>query len=136
MSKKRVAVIGCGRISVMHFYALTLEPRVELVACCDIVKERAVTACKKYGGKPYTDYKKMIVEENLDAVHVCLPHYLHTVVSRYALENGVNALCEKPMSLTCADAEKVLAAVENSGKNITRLAIGDRVRTQSPVVIQ
>ena len=46
MSKKRVAVIGCGRISIMHFYALTLEPRVELVACCDIVKERAVTACK------------------------------------------------------------------------------------------
>lgn len=50
MSKKRVAVIGCGRISVMHFYALTLEPRVELVACCDIVRERAVTACEIYGG--------------------------------------------------------------------------------------
>ena len=91
---------------------------------------------QKYGGKPYTDYKKMIVEENLDAVHICLPYYLHTVVSRYALENGVNVLCEKHMPLTCADAEKVLAAAENSGKNITRLAIGDRVRTQSPVVIQ
>ena len=115
MSKKRVAVIGCGRISVMHFYALTLEARVELVACCDIVRERAVTACEKYGGKPYNDYKKMIAEERLDAVHVCLPHYLHTVVSRYALENGVNVLCEKPMSIDYNSAEETVKLAEEKG---------------------
>jgi len=115
MNKKRVAVIGCGRISVMHFYAINLEPRVELVACCDIVKERAVTACEKYGGKPYTDYKKMIAEEKIDAVHICLPHYLHTVVSRYALENGVNVLCEKPMSIDYASAEETVNLSEKNG---------------------
>ena len=65
LKKLRVAVIGCGRISVMHLIpAFTLE-EAELVACCDIKPERATAAAEKYGIKAYTDYKEMIAKKIL-----------------------------------------------------------------------
>lgn len=104
MRKLNVAVIGCGNISVMHLdSALALE-QANLVAVCDIKEDRAKDAAEKYNCTPYTDYKEMFERENLDAVHICLPHYLHTVVSRYAFSKGVNVLCEKPMSIDYDDA--------------------------------
>ena len=90
MKKLRVAVIGCGRISVMHLVPAAVLDEAELVACCDIKEERANAAAKEFGIKAYTDYKEMIDKEALDAVHICLPHYLHTKVACYAFERGVN----------------------------------------------
>ena len=78
MKKLRVGVIGCGRISVRHFIPLTSIEDVELVACCDIKKERADEAAKTYGIRAYYSYEDMIENENLDAVHLCLPHYIHS----------------------------------------------------------
>ena len=100
MKKLRVAVIGCGRISVMHLVPAAVLDESELVACCDIKEERANAAAKEFGIKAYTDYKEMIDKEALDAVHICLPHYLHTKVACYAFERGVNVLSEKPMDIS------------------------------------
>ena len=97
MEKLRVGVIGCGRISVRHLLPLTSIDEVELVACCDIKKDRADEAAEKYGSKAYYSYEEMIDSEKLDAVHLCLPHYLHSSVAIYAFEHGVNVLTEKPM---------------------------------------
>lgn len=74
MKKLKVAVIGCGNISVMHLDTVKSFDDVELVAVCDVKYDRAETASKKYGGKIYTDYIKMFKNEKLDAVHICLPH--------------------------------------------------------------
>ena len=109
MKKLRVGVIGCGRISVRHLLPLTSIEEVELVACCDIKKERADEAASQYGIKAYYSYEEMIKEENLDAVHLCLPHYLHSRVAIYAFEHGVNVLTEKPMDV---DLESAIKAVE------------------------
>lgn len=106
--KLKVGVIGCGRISVMHFVSIGSIDEVELVACCDIVKEKADAAAKEYGIKPYTSYEEMIACEELDAVHLCLPHYLHCKVAIYAFEHGVHVLTEKPMDI---DMESALCAV-------------------------
>ena len=78
--KLRVGVIGCGRISVMHFVSIASIDEVELVACCDIKEDRAQSAAREYGIKPYTSYEEMLECEQLDAVHLCLPHYLHSKV--------------------------------------------------------
>ena len=99
MKKLRVGVIGCGRISVRHFIPLTSIDDVELVACCDIKKDRADEAANKYGIKAYYSYEEMIKEEKLDAVHLCLPHYLHSTVAIFAFNHGVNVLSEKPMDI-------------------------------------
>ena len=108
MKKLRVGVIGCGRISVRHLVPLSSLEEVELVACCDIKRERADEAARTYGIKAYYSYEEMIENENLDAVHLCLPHYIHSKVAIYAFEHGVNVLSEKPMDVNYESALKAV----------------------------
>ncbi len=95
--KYRVAVIGCGVISSSHLVPLSEQENTEIAAVCDIKKERADAKAAEFGCKAYYDYKEMIDSEQLDSVHVCLPHYLHSTVSIYALQHGLDVLCEKPL---------------------------------------
>ncbi len=115
LKKFRVAVIGCGRVSVMHFVSIEMCKDVELVACCDIKKDRADAFAEKYGVKSYTSYEEMIANENLDAVHLCLPHYIHCKVAMYAMNKGVAVLTEKPMDIDFETAEKAVLFAEEKG---------------------
>lgn len=116
-----VAVIGCGRISIRHLSSLQeLKGMVKLVAVCDNKKEKADICASEYKVKSYYDYKVLIDNEELDAVHICLPHYLHTAVAEYAMEKGVAVLCEKPMSI---DYNSAKHAVELSKKNNVQYGI-------------
>ena len=100
MDKKlRVAIVGCGRVAVVHIAAVAALNQAQLIAFCDIKRERAAEQAAVYGGAVYDDFDAMLEKENLDAVHLCLPHYLHTVMAKKAMEKGVNVLTEKPMSI-------------------------------------
>lgn len=99
MKKIKVAIIGLGRISVMHLSAIEVLKRCTLVACCDVDKEKASKISKKYGVPYYLDYKEMIAKEEIDVIHICLPHYLHVEVAEYCFKNNINVLSEKPMSI-------------------------------------
>lgn len=115
MKKLHVGIIGCGRISVRHAGAAASSKDCTIVAFCDTVRERAAALASKYGGNVYTDYKEMLDTERPDAVHICLPHYLHTEVSRYALARGINVLCEKPMSIDYESAVSTVELAESKG---------------------
>ncbi len=114
MKKLRVALIGCGRISIMHLSAIAQMDDVELVAVCDNKQDRADEAAKRYGCKAYYDYETLLSSEKLDAIHICLPHYLHSTVANLAFSKKINVLTEKPMDVDYASAE---AAVENAKRN-------------------
>ena len=109
----RVGIVGCGNIFTMHATSANHLKNAEIVGVCDIKKDRANKAAQKYNCKAYYDYKELIDKENIDVVHVCIPHYLHPVVSRYAITKGVHVICEKPMSIKYEDA---LLAVETAEK--------------------
>lgn len=113
--KLRVGVIGCGRVSVMHLVSLTSIKEIELVACCDIKRDRADAVAKKYQIKAYYSYEEMLDNEKLDAVHLCLPHYLHSKVACYAFYKGVNVLTEKPMDVDLASAENAVKKAKENG---------------------
>lgn len=111
----RIGIVGCGNIFTMHATSADYLPNVQIVGVCDIKKDRADKAAKKYNCKAYYDYKDLIKKENIDVVHVCIPHYLHPVVSKYAIEQGVNVLCEKPMSIKYEDAVENVKLAEEKG---------------------
>ena len=115
MKKLKIGIIGCGRISVMHLVSASMLEEAELVACCDIRRERADAVAEKYGIRAYTSYEEMLESETLDAVHICLPHDLHTKVACYAFERGVNVLSEKPMDVSLEAAEGAVAKAEACG---------------------
>ncbi|MBE6780169.1 MAG: Gfo/Idh/MocA family oxidoreductase [Ruminococcaceae bacterium] len=104
MEKLRVCIAGCGNIFTMHSTSVASFKDAELVGVCDIKPDRAQRAAEKYGATPYTDYKVMLAEQKPDILHVCLPHYLHPIVSKYAIQQGINVLCEKPISIKMEDA--------------------------------
>ncbi len=113
--KIRVGLIGCGRVSVMHLVSIAALPETELVACCDIKQERAEQTAAKYGAAAYASYEEMFEKENLDAVHLCLPHYLHSKVACYAFEKGVHVLTEKPMDVNLESAENAVQTAKEKG---------------------
>ena len=113
--KLRVGVIGCGRISVMHLVSIVSLEETELVACCDIDREKAESAAKEYGGRAYTSYEEMLECEELDAVHICLPHHLHCKVAVAAFEKGIHVLTEKPMDIDLESAENAVKRAKECG---------------------
>ncbi|MBQ4542629.1 MAG: Gfo/Idh/MocA family oxidoreductase, partial [Clostridia bacterium] len=111
----RVGIVGCGNIFTMHATSANHLENAKIVGVCDIKKDRADKAAKKYNCKAYYDYKELISKENIDVVHVCIPHYLHPVVSKYAIMQGVHVLCEKPMSIKYEDAVENVELAEKYG---------------------
>ena len=111
----KVGIVGCGNIFTMHATSCDHLPNATLVGVCDIKKDRADKAAKKYGVQAYYDYKELIDKEKIDVVHICVPHYLHPIISKYALERGVHVLCEKPMSIKYEDAVENVRLAEEKG---------------------
>ena len=119
MKTYNTAVIGCGMISKNHFKALKNVQNARCVLACDNKPQRARAAMELYGVPAMeTDYRKVLENPDIDAVHICLPHYLHAAVAIEALEHGKHVLCEKPMALDPADAEAMIRARDKSGKQL------------------
>ena len=132
MNKIRAAVIGCGNISVMHLDSIAALDESELVAVCDIKEERAAAAASKYHTTAYTDYHELFEKERPDVVHLCLPHYLHTIVARDAFLAGIHVLSEKPMSIHYDDA---VATVELAEQCKVKYGVIFQCRYNTPSVL-
>ena len=124
MSKRlKVGIIGCGGIANgKHLPSLKAINRVDLVAFCDLIEEKAIKAAKEYGtpdAKVYTDYQELLKDESIDVVHVLTPNRMHAQISIDALHAGKHVMCEKPMAKTAEDARRMVAAAKESGKKLT-----------------
>lgn len=130
----RVGIIGCGGIANgKHLPALSRQDKVQIVAFCDIIKERAEAAAEQYGGADaavYTDYQELLRDASIDIVHVLTPNDAHAEISIAALEAGKHVMCEKPMAKTAADALRMVEAAKRTGKKLT-IGYDNRFRQDS-----
>lgn len=135
MEKIKVGIIGCGGIANgKHLPTLAKMPEVELVAFCDLIPERAEEAAKKYGAlgaKCYTDYHELLADPAIDNVRVLTQNREHCRITVDALNAGKHVLCEKPMSITSAEAQEMIDARDRNGKI---LAIGYQHKFDSDVI--
>lgn len=99
-----------------HFPEYESHQETEIIAVCDIVPDRANAAAQRYGAQAYTDYIELLKNEEIEAISVCTPNYLHARITVAALEAGKHVLCEKPMATSLTDAEKMNEAAAKSGK--------------------
>ena len=115
----RVAVIGIGAIGPIHISGL-INRGQEIVALCDICEERCRQANVEFGlsASVYTDYKAMLSEVKLDAVHICTPHYLHAEMICEALGKGIHVLCEKPLAISFEQLDQIEKAVQSSSAQL------------------
>ena len=108
----KVGVIGCGGMGTTHYLSLKVlssQMDVEVVALADCREEFLQKAAAEFPeARTYTYGMELIERENLDAVHICLPSYLHTEHAVAAMKKGMNVLVEKPVCLTREEGELLL----------------------------
>jgi UDP-N-acetylglucosamine 3-dehydrogenase len=113
----RVAVVGCGAIGTKtHVPGLLRCPEARIVAFCDSVESRARDCAAKHGGVAFSDFEAMLRHDDLDAVVLGVPNYLHAPMTIAALEAGKDVLVEKPMATTREEARAMIAAARASGR--------------------
>lgn len=101
----RVGVLGAGAwAESAHLPGFKRDPRCELVAIADPVRERAAAFAERFGiGSVYDSHEELIAREDIDLVDVCTPSATHFALSWAALESGKHVLCEKPVAYDYAD---------------------------------
>ena len=122
---KRIGIVGAGIIGVSHKNAIMKNSNCCLVAVCDVVIEKAQHLVEGTTIPVYADYKEMAQNEDLDAVILNLPHFLHKEVTIYFLERKIAVLVEKPMANTVKECEDMIEAAQEYN---THLAVGHVLR--------
>jgi len=127
MEKLNIALVGCGGIANAHIegyqdlYARGLRV-FELKALCDISIDNAKSKAKIIqsfqDSKPtvYSNLNRMLREESLDAVDICLPHHIHHTVACQCLNEGLHVIMEKPLAITMRAGRTIIQKAEASGK--------------------
>lgn len=120
----KYALIGCGRIAVNHIKA-ALNNKLEIVAVCDVLPEAMESLLAKHGLendvsiKRYTDYKTMLVENDVQLVSIATESGLHAEIALYCIDCGVNLIIEKPMAMCMADADEIVRRSEERGVKVS-----------------
>ena len=113
----RFGIIGGGVYGTQVLKAYMSAHRnkeIELVAIADINEEILKKHCDKYNIRGYTDYITMIQKENLDAVAVVTPDYLHEEIAVKAASFGLHLLVQKPLDVTTSGALRIIKAAEEN----------------------
>ena len=119
MKELRIGVIGCGGRGGLAGHAHDPEDDVRLVAGADVREEARHQFKEKYGPDALVtdDYRDILARDDIDAVFVTTPDYLHEEHAVAALEAGKAVYLEKPMAITIKGCDRILTtAVENRGK--------------------
>ncbi len=143
-----VASIGCGRISTSHdMTGISRYAGARIMAVCDLdrnradagpaaVKQNYVRNAQYNGGlkgdwdiKVYYDYKEVLANKDIDAVHVSLPDHQHAIVSVHAVNAGKDVYMQKPASLTIEEGRILANAVKRTGRIFQ---IGSQQRGNDP----
>lgn len=115
----RIGIVGVGQIGKQHVQLHADNPNAEIVAIADINETEANRVAEEYGiPHVYTDFRKMVQRDDIQAVDVCLHNNFHAPVTLAALEAGKHAHSEKPMAGAYKDAENMYNAAKEAGLNL------------------
>jgi predicted dehydrogenase len=119
----RVGMIGYGFMGRAHsnayrqvnkFFALEYEP--VLAACCARNEEKIKAFAQNWGYESYeTDWRRLVARRDIDLIDIGSPNNTHLEIALAAAESGKMILCEKPLAMNVAEAERMTAAVEKAG---------------------
>ena len=124
MTKKlNVGLIGYGFMGRTHsnaynrvknFFDVPYDPVLQVV--CGLEEAEAKAFAERWGYKSHTtDWHKVVEDENIDVVEICVPNNLHAEIAIAAAKAGKAICCEKPLALNVPQAEEMVKAVEEAG---------------------
>jgi predicted dehydrogenase len=105
----RVGLVGCGRIARVHLGYLRGLPQVELVGVCDASATALRAFVEGSDLRAFPSLEQLLEQGKPDVVHVLTPPGSHARLATQSLQAGVNVLVEKPLAMTAAEADAVIA---------------------------
>ena len=120
----KYALIGCGRIATNHIIEV-INNKLELVAVCDIAETHMEELLKKHELhkdsliKRYSDYKKMIEENEIDLISIATESGIHAELALYCIDHGINVIIEKPMAMNMRDADEIIKRSAEKGVKVS-----------------
>ena len=130
--KVRVGVIGCGA-GLFHLEGYSADPRVEIVALAGLDTDRCESLAKRFDiPNVYRDYQDLLAQDDIQAVSIAVPNFLHKPVAIAALDAGKHVLIEKPLARHTDEGKEMVEAAERNGKI---LAVSFQRRTRHDVEI-
>lgn len=103
-----VGLVGAGWPAQQHIKGYQKLDGVKVLALCDINEELLNKIADEYNiPKRFTRYEDMVALDELHAISICTPNYLHVPQAIEALKSGKHVLCEKPLSINAKEAEKI-----------------------------
>jgi scyllo-inositol 2-dehydrogenase (NAD+) len=132
VSTLRVAVVGAGRAGALHARNLAQVPGAALAAIVDERRDAGAELAAECGGVPvFARLADTLEEAEIDAIVIAAPTFVHRDLAVAAAEAGLHVFCEKPMALTVAECDEMIAAHRRAG---TILQIGFVRRFRSEFV--
>ncbi len=113
MAQARIGVIGIGTFGINHlrcFRQMGYAGEAQLVAAADINEELLAERGQEFEFTPYSDYKEMLANEQLDGITVVTPDPYHRAIVIDVANAGVHVLCEKPLDVTVAGGQEMIDA--------------------------
>ena len=111
-------LIGCGWVASAHAWGVRgcADGGARLIAVSDLDRSRAEELANRFQVETiYENYGDLLQRDDIGAVSVCLPDFLHRQVVIEAAEAGKHVLCEKPLAMNVAEADEMIAACEANG---------------------
>src|SRR4051794_31976767 len=124
----RTAMVGIGKRGSTLLGQVLQQPGVKVTAICDTdakARDNALTAARRDNPQSFTDYRQVLDRNDVDAVFVATPCYLHSEIAAACLEAGKYVYCEKPVGITPEQVDRVLKA---SARSKAFLQIGQQLR--------
>src|SRR5579859_6400426 len=119
MDQVRIGVIGLGIMGELYVKIYSAHPLAQVIAVCSRRQERVEEIRARYAiPHGYTEYKKMLERNDLDAVVIATPDKRHFAPARDVLESGKHAFVEKPFTTSTAEADQLIRIAKRTGKQI------------------
>ena len=110
-----IGIIGAGDFGAAHARAIARLTEVRLVAACRTRAAPLAAFTEEFGGRGYTDYRRLLADPEVEAVVIATPHQLHAAMVEAAAAAGKHVLLEKPMAPTPAECRRIRQCVARSG---------------------
>ncbi len=116
-----IGVIGCGRVATgFHLPALRRLKGVVIGGIADSDPDALANAGKRFNiDRQYPDYQTLLRQPEIDVVAICTPTLLHVDMALAALDAGKHVLVEKPLALSTAEANRLIARAKQTDRQIT-----------------
>lgn len=115
MRKVKVGIVGCGNISGIYFKAGQTFEILDIVACADLIPERAKSKAEEFGIPKACSTEELLADSEIEiVVNLTIPK-AHAEVSLAALEAGKHVYVEKPLAVTRDDGQKILETAKVKG---------------------